>query len=486
MKILFVASEVMPFSKTGGLADVAGALPAALAKRGHDVLVVTPRYGFIQDLRMKPLHQELRLKFPYGTEVGTLHSVTVNPNLQVLFLRHPSYFDRPGIYQENGREYGDNAQRFAFLSVGALTAAQLVKFVPDIVHANDWQTGLTPLALKRGYRGTSLEHAKSVFTIHNLAYQGQFPKDVMTSLGLPWDVFTSEGLEFYDRVSFLKAGLAYADALTTVSRKYAEEIQSPEHGVGLHGFLQGRKNDLHGILNGVDYAEWNPETDSHLPARFSAKDLSGKAACKRALLKTFGLPVEAEVRPLFGIVTRLAEQKGIDILLDALERLLWKDLSFVALGNGEGRYEDALRWLKQRYPDKVGIHIGFDNVLSHQLEAGCDFFVMPSRYEPCGLNQMYSLKYGTIPIVRATGGLDDTVLDAGASQQNGFKFVDYQGVALAQAMERALEMYQGNQPRLAQLRKTGMAMDFSWDTAARAYEELYEGLVGRTSRAVST
>jgi len=485
MKILFVASEVVPFSKTGGLADVAGALPAALARLGHSVLVVTPRYGSVRDPRIRSMNQELRLRFPYGTEVASLHEANLSAGHRVVLLGHPSYYDRPGLYSENGRDYGDNPQRFAFLSVAALTVSQLLKFVPDIVHVNDWQTGLAPLALKRGYRGTSLERAKSVLTIHNLAYQGIFPKDVMGALGLPWDVFTPEGLEFYDNVSFLKAGLSFADSITTVSPRYAKEIQSPEQGVGLHGLVQLRQADLHGILNGVDYDEWNPETDVHIAARFSAKNLDGKDVCKRALLQRFGLPGEAQTRPLFGIVTRLAEQKGIDILLDAMQRMLWKDFSFVAVGNGEARYEDALRWLKQRYPDKVGVHIGFDNALAHQVEAGADFFLMPSRYEPCGLNQMYSLRYGTVPLVRATGGLDDTVNDADSPTPTGFKFVEYQGSALAQTMERALEAF-ATPSRMATLRKNGMSRDFSWDSAARQYQELYESLVGKgVSRAAS-
>jgi starch synthase len=480
MNILFVSSEVVPFSKTGGLADVAGALPGVLAARGHTVMVVTPRYAFIRDDRIKPLGKEIRLKFPFGTEVGALQGARMSARHQVVFLNHPGYFDRPGLYQENGRDYPDNAQRFAFLGIGALSAAQTLQFVPDIVHLNDWQTGLTALALKRGYQQTSLGRARSVLTIHNLAYAGTFSKQLMPVLGIPWDAFTPEGLEFYDNLSFLKAGLAYADALTTVSPRYAKEIQTPEAGVGLDGILRARSSALHGILNGIDTNEWDPRSDAHLPARFGPDQLEGKQACKRALLEAFGLPPQALIRPVFGVVTRLAEQKGIDILLDALEQKLWKDLTFVAVGNGEPRFEDALRWLKQRYPDKVGLRIGFDNPLAHLVEAGSDFFLMPSRYEPCGLNQMYSLRYGTVPVVRATGGLDDTVFDEGSPAPNGFKFFEYSGGALADAMERALAAYE-DPALMARLRRHGMNADFSWDRAGRAYERVYEGLLGKST-----
>jgi starch synthase len=475
MKILFIASEVSPFSKTGGLGDVSGALPTALAALGHDVKVVTPRYREVRDTgQLHPTGESLLLRFPFGEVGGPLLSTRLSENLEVLFLENePFYGNRDGLYGDASGEYRDNARRFAYLCVGALQAAQRVRFVPDIIHLNDWQTGLVPVALRRGYQGTPLGQAKCVFTIHNLAYQGRFPKDTMSDLGLPWDLFTAEdGLEFHDTVNFLKAGLVFSDALTTVSPTYAREIQTPEQGYGLDGLLRHRAHALHGILNGIDTHVWNPRTDTFLPARYGAQDLRGKALCKLDLLGRFGLP--AGDAPVFGIVTRLAWQKGVDLLLESLPAALQADIRFVAVGNGEGHLEDGLRRLQERYPKQVGVHIGFDAGLSHLLEAGADFFVMPSRYEPCGLNQMYSLRYGTVPIVRATGGLVDTV--EGGLDGNGVLFESFHPTALLAAMRRALALY-ADPPRLEAFRRRGMEKDFSWTASARKYEGLFASLL---------
>lgn len=468
-----MSSEVAPFSKTGGLADVAAALPEALAGLGHEVRVVTPLYGTVKhDGRIQRTGQVVRLRFPFGDQLAALHEARMGPRHATWFLDHPGFYRRAGLYGDAGGDYPDNHRRFAFLSVGALTAAQLLKFPPDVVHLNDWQTGLAAVALKRGYQGTELRRARSVFTIHNLAYQGVFSKAVMGDLGLPWELFTERQLEFHDAVSFMKAGLAFADALTTVSRRYAEEIQTPEYGNQLDPFLRARADRLHGILNGVDYKEWDPRTDRFLPAHYSADDLSGKARCKEALLDAFNLSGGV---PVFGVVTRLAAQKGIDILVDGLQRMLHRDLRVVVLGSGEERYEAALRRLAQLAPGKVAVQIGFDNALAHLIEAGSDFFLMPSRYEPCGLNQLYSLRYGTPPIVRAVGGLDDTVIDAGQPDGNGVKFEHYDGAAVAWGIDRALELY-WNPDWLGPVRRRGMLQDFGWEVSARKYEALYRTL----------
>lgn len=473
MKILYVASEVTPFSKTGGLGDVAGSLPAALAELGHEVKIVTPRYASIKADQLTPTGHHLELRFPFGIERGPILALRQSPNLEVLFLENEHFYGRGGIYGDAWGEFGDNHRRFAYLSLGALQAAQRLGFYPDIIHVNDWQTGLVPVALQRGYQGTALARARSVFTIHNLAYQGQFSKYVMEDLGLPWELFTAEhGLEFYDTVNFLKGGIQFADALTTVSPTYAKEIQQPEGGASLDGLLRRRQGVLTGILNGIDVHEWSPETDTYLPARYGANDLSGKAVCRRELLRRFGLREDTEA-PVFGIVSRLAWQKGVDLLLEVMPQALHSDIRFVAVGSGEGHYEDGLRALQHHFPQQVGTFIGFDQGLSHLVEAGADFFIMPSRYEPCGLNQMYSLRYGTVPIVRATGGLVDTV--DGGLDGNGILFEAFHPTALLAALRRAQALY-AEPDRLLAFQRRGMGQDFSWAVSARKYERLFASL----------
>ncbi len=471
MRVLFISSEVAPFSKTGGLGDVAGALPAALASLGHDVKVVTPRYRDVRGAeRLVPTGQSLLLRFPFGELSGPILSTRVAERLEVLFLENDFLFgSRHGLYGDAWGAFSDNHRRFAYLCVGALQAAQRLGFIPDIVHANDWQTGLVPVALRRGFQAGPLADARSVFTIHNLAYTGQFSKDVMGDLGLPWDLFTAHGgLEFHDTVSFLKAGLVFSDALTTVSPTYAREIQTPEQGHGLDGLLRHRAHRLHGILNGIDAREWNPEEDAYLPAHYGVKDMAGKAVCKRELLARFGL--EDTTAPVFGFVSRLAWQKGVDLLLEVLPAALHADIRVVGVGSGEAPLEEGLRALQSRYPKQVAVHLGFDAGLSHLVEAGADFFLMPSRYEPCGLNQMYSLRYGTVPIVRATGGLVDTV--EGGLDGNGILFEAFHKAALLAAIRRALALY-AEPPRLAEFRRRGMEKDFSWDASGRRYQALF-------------
>jgi starch synthase len=477
VKILFLASEVAPYSKTGGLADVAGALPAALAELGHEVVVATPHHSSLRARDpLQWLDRTLTLRFPFGSETATYALATPRPRHRILFVGNSRFFARSSLYGDQRGDYPDNHLRFAFFTMASLNATSVLDFWPDVVHLNDWQTGLGSVALQRGYRGTSLENARSVFTIHNLAYQGVFPKRAMDELGLPWELFVPTGLEFYDQLSFLKAGIAFSDAITTVSPRYAQEIQTPESGWGLDGLLRIRNHVLYGILNGVDVDEWNPATDRHLPHHYDAEDLSGKEQCKAKLLEDFRLSPGAERRgpPLFGIVSRLVSQKGFDILLPALPWLLEQEVRFVALGSGEPRFEQGLRSLQRAFPRKMGLHVGYDVALSHLIEAGSDFFLMPSLYEPCGLNQMYSLLYGTAPIVRSVGGLEDTVIDVEAPDGNGIKFGPFDPGALVGALRRALALY-SDEPRFEAVRVRGMRTDFSWKHSAREYETVYRG-----------
>jgi starch synthase len=473
MKILFLASEVAPYSKTGGLGDVAKALPAALAARGHEVWVVTPLYRSVKRDGLSSTGERIRLRFPFGQQGADLFEARPREGLRLLFLDHPGFYDRDGIYTDAQGDFWDNHRRFGFFSIGALSAAEHLGFIPDNVHHNDWQCGPAAVAVKRGYQASALGQARTVFTIHNLAYQGMFRKGVMEDLGLPWDLFTTEGLEFHDAVNFMKAGIAFSDAITTVSERYAQEIQTPDYGCNLDGFLRARRNRLVGIVNGVDTEEWDPATDPMLPARYSADDLANKRLCKQALRREFGLPDREGDRPLFGLVSRLTGQKGISLLHQTLPWAMAADLEVVLLGSGEGRFEGMLRELAHRFPGRIAARIGFDARLSHLIEAGSDFFLMPSVYEPCGLNQMYSLRYGTIPIVRATGGLDDTVRQFTEPRGNGIKFNDYLPDALAWAMNRALELY-ANPDWLRQVQHHGMTEDFSWNRSAEKYERLYQ------------
>jgi starch synthase len=466
VKVLFISSEVAPFSKTGGLADVSAALPKALLQRGLDVLTVTPLWPQVPREGLTAAGS-VTLQFPFGPVTLTLLRKD-----SFLFLEQPELFDRPNIYGE-----ADDHRRFAFFSMGALAAAQRLGFQPDVVHANDWPSGLVPLALSRGFSTSSLKRAHSVFTIHNLAYTGSFSKDVMGDLGLPWDLFTTDGIEFYGHVSYLKAGLAYAEALTTVSPTYAREIQTPHDGYGFDGLLRSRSGQLKGILNGIDIDEWDPLADRHLAARFSADDLAGKEQCTRALLDKLKLkvPKKKERPPVFGTVGRLADQKGVELLIGALPGVLDRGALAVVVGTGEDRFVKALHELHRRYPHSLHVWVGFDEALAHQIEAGVDFFVMPSKYEPCGLNQMYSLRYGTVPVVRAVGGLDDTVVDLSQPEATGIKFREYSTHALYQALERAMQLW-SDKKALDEVRRRGMRQDFSWGQAAAKYEALYQQL----------
>ncbi len=486
MKILFAASEAAPFARTGGLGDVAGALPEALYRLGHDVRLIMPLYRAVDVKRHRLSQVASRLEVPAagGSQRVDVLGGHLSGGVPVYFVRHDPSFDRDGLYQApSGEDFSDNAERFALFCRAAFEVCQALSFRPEVLHAHDWQTALLPVYLKTVLRRDPFfEGTTTVFTIHNLGYQGLFPPDTLPRLQLPGDLFTSAGLEFYGKVNLLKGGLIFADLLTTVSRRYSQEIQTSEQGFGLDGVLRERRSELFGILNGIDPKEWNPAIDPHIAAYYTAADLSGKARCKQDLQQRFQLPVRAKV-PLLGVISRLAEQKGLDLLRDILDTLMALDLQLVLLGSGEKALEAAFLQAAATYPSKLGVKIGFDTPLSHQIEAGADLFLMPSRYEPCGLNQMYSLAYGTIPIVRATGGLDDTVVqfDPGTGEGNGFKFEEATGAALHLAIRMALALF----PEKAQwgrLVTNAMAANFAWDRSAQEYVQLYRQALAQRRR----
>jgi starch synthase len=473
MRILFVASEGLPFSKTGGLADVVEALPKALVAQGHDVAVVLPRYRNtqIKNIVIKSLTIPMgtSLRFPRiadGARPG---------GVQYFFVDDPQYFDREQLYGVGGRDYPDNAERFAEFARAAIELAKQL-WMPDVIHCHDWQSALVPVLLRTAYTpDPQLSGIPVIFTIHNMGYHGLFSRDALARIGLPDSLFRIDALEFFGHLNYLKGGLLFSDYLTTVSRKYAEEIQTTEYGQGLDGVVRTRADHLVGILNGVDYSVWNPEVDSLIAARYSASDLSGKQACKRDLLAAFQLPEENLQRPLIGIVSRFADQKGFDLLAQVADELMQEDMAIVALGSGEAKHERMFRELSQQFPERLAVKIAYDNTLAHKIEAGADIFLMPSRYEPCGLNQIYSLRYGTVPVVRATGGLDDTIepFDPASGRGTGFKFSEYTGPALLAALHEALATY-GDKTAWRRLQANGMAKDFSWNASALEYGRLYD------------
>ncbi|MFN0061570.1 MAG: glycogen synthase GlgA [Myxococcaceae bacterium] len=471
MRVLFVSPEVASFSRTGGLGDVCSALSTALAALGVQVDVVTPGYRQISNDGLRTLPGKTKVSFPHRIEeLGTRVRVE-SPSHRVFLLDHLSFSERDGLYGDAQGPFADNAERFALLSFGALALAERLALAPDVVHAHDWQGGLAMFALKRRDPRSPLGRARGVMTLHNVAYQGVFPKHLVETLGLGWDAFTPQRIEFHDQVSFLKAGVAYADAVTTVSARYAREIETPEFGEGLHDFLRENRKKLVGIVNGIDTTEWNPATDHNIAARYSATDLSGKAACKQALRQELGLD-PAGNPPLFVIVSRFVSQKGLTLVLDVLDALMERGAQLAVLGTGDGALENAFLAAAKKYPARVGVRIGFLPALAHRMEAGGDFFLMPSRFEPCGLNQMYSLRYGTLPIVRATGGLDDTVTDLAEPRANGIKFQAWDAESFWHAVERGLALYRDT-PALTALQKRGMALDLGWEKAARQYLEVY-------------
>ncbi len=477
LRILFVTPEAVPYAKTGGLADVAGALPKSLQALGAEINLVMPYYRMVKGSGLPHQYLGGEIEVPMGDEKlkADLYLGHLNPHVPIYFIGREEFFDREYLYSTPRGDYFDNAERFIFFSKAALLLCQHLGFSPDILHHHEWQTGLIPAYLKSVYQNNPLfRHTAVIFTIHNIAYQGLFKKEKFWLTGLPAEMYNPEGIEFWERINFMKAGIVYADAINTVSKKYSEEIQTPEFGYGLEGILRKRKKDLYGILNGVDYQDWNPSHDSYLIAPYHLKDLSGKRECKKDLLNEFHLPPSLNDVPLLGMISRLADQKGFDLLMEILEELFALDIGFVLLGTGEQKYHDLFTQVAHKYPQKAGIRIAYDDHLAHKIEAGADIFLMPSKYEPCGLNQIYSLKYGTIPVVRATGGLDDTVThyDPATKKGNGFKFVRYDAKEFLSTIKMAIRFY--DQPEhWTSLLQNALAADFSWGRSAETYLQLY-------------
>ncbi|MBN2507962.1 MAG: glycogen synthase GlgA [Verrucomicrobia bacterium] len=477
MRILLASSEVHPYSKTGGLADMAAALAKFLGRAGHRVGVVTPLYRGVAERFASLQHFDWHLDLPLGAQRVRAEVFTLEPseNVTFYFIKQPPFYDRPCLYNERDLDYPDNPARFIYFAKCVANLARYLPWKPQILHGHDWQAGVVPLLVlhQKTHEGW-WDAPRTCHTIHNLAYQGNCPLGDYTLTNLPPTYLHAHGAEFYGRFSLLKTGIAFADVLTTVSPRYAIEITTPRHGCGLDGALRARRQSLVGVLNGVDYDEWNTEHNRYLKHPYSARNLQGKAAEKASLQQELRLPPRPDV-PLFAAITRLAHQKGIDLLLGALMEMLASDIQFVLLGTGQPSLEHAFRHLASRYPHKTAIRIAFDQGLSHRIEAGADFFLMPSAFEPCGLNQMYSLRYGTLPIVRTTGGLDDTVVDISEDRKHptGIKFTEYSARALAKAVRKAIALYEC--PGLFQrYRRNAMKADFSWQRTAQRYVEIYE------------
>jgi len=476
MKIVHVASELFPYAKTGGLADAAASLAGMLANSGHEVLVFMPGYRTALEHRdAAGAERRFRLKIEMGNQFlsGDVRVFSPRKNLTVHLICREEFFDRSAPYGNGERDYEDNADRFIFFCKGVVETLRLADVEADVVHAHDWQAALLPLLLRETERRQGVTLAmKTVFTIHNIAFQGVFPRATFARTNLPEELNSMDGLEYYEQVNFMKGGILFADRVTTVSPRYAQEIQTPEFGCGLDGVVQTREEDIVGLLNGVDTNIWNPASDELLPMRYSAGNMSGKQACRAELLKRVGLEVNFG-GPVIGMVCRLTEQKGIDLLLANQEFFLTKDCRLIVLGSGERRYEDALRALVARAPKKIALCAKLDEAMSHLIEAGGDFFAMPSLFEPCGLNQMYSQQYGTVPIVSRVGGLVDTVIDADEFPASGTGLMcEPNAASFRDALNRALALF-ADKPRYAAVQQRAMAHDFSWKTAAAGYETLY-------------
>jgi len=481
MKIAFAASEVVPFAKTGGLADVSGALPVELEKLGHDVKVFMPKYYSVDEHKFNLEYQSWANTMPIRV-AGIVHEVQLykgylpNSKVEIYFIDCPYFFHRHNLYTNDH----DEDQRFICFSKSVIEAIQRLLWSPDIIHCNDWQTGLIPLYIKDNYSWDKMfENTATVFTVHNIGYQGKFPQKTLFNAEIREDLFYHGGrIEQDGLVNFLKTGLSFADLINTVSETYAKELMTPEYSAGMHHLLKYREKDFYGIINGVDYEVWNPETDKLIPYNYSKEGLSGKEKNKEELLKKFSMPYQKDI-PLIGIISRLAIQKGFDLIQASLGELMHFNAQWIVLGSGEQKYENMFQALHEQIPHNVGVYIGYNNDLAHLIEAGADIFLMPSHYEPCGLNQIYSLKYGTVPVVRKTGGLADTVQDwneyntYGMDTGNGFSFVEYKPAALVNAVQRALGDYH-NKPIWKKIQLNGMHQDYSWEHSARQYEELYK------------
>ena len=479
VKLLFAASEMTPFAKTGGLGDVVGALPSALTELGHEVTCCVPFYRCARQAAPEARRTGISFAIPVGSERRTavILAGTTPDGVRVLFVQHDEFFDRSELYHTGERPYEDNAARYIFFSKAVVELLGYDRYRPDVLHCHDWQTGLVPadLLYRQQTRGAAY-NVKTVFTIHNLAYQGLFPSADFRLTNLPGEFFTPRALEFYGQLNLMKGGLVFSDAITTVSPTYAKEILTREGGCGLEPVLQGRRDDIRGMLNGADYRAWDPSTDPVLKHPYGAADPAGKRVCRAELLRQLG--VEAgDATPVAAFVSRLTEQKGVDLLLQSLEDVLRLGLVVVVLGKGEQRYEERLQELARQQAGRLVVRITHDEELSHQIQGGADLLLMPSRFEPCGLTQLYALKYGTIPVVHATGGLIDTVtpFDEKTGTGHGFRFSEFAPRAFVGAVQQAVSAYQ--QPKhWKRIMENAMACDFSWQASARKYEELYAAL----------
>jgi starch synthase len=483
LRVLMATPEAVPLAKTGGLADVAGALPKFLQPLGCDLRLVMPYYRMVRESGRPFQSLGEDLEIPVGDELikAEIYEGQLTKEIPVYCIGCEEFFDRASLYGTAKGDYFDNAERFIFFSKAVLALSRTLDVAPDVIHHHEWQTGLIPAYLKTVCQSDPFfSHTATVFTLHNIAYQGVFRKEKFRLTGLPAETYNPEGIEFWERINLMKSGIVYADMINTVSQKYSEEIQTPEYGCGLEGILKKRRGDLCGILNGVDYQDWDPSHDPHLIRTYRLEDLSGKRECKRDVLKVFELPSSLENRPLFGMISRLADQKGFDLLVDIAEELFSLDIGFILLGTGERKYQDLFTQLAQKYPRKAGIRIAYDDRLAHKIEAGADLFLMPSKYEPCGLNQIYSLKYGTLPVVRATGGLEDTIqtYDPLTRHGNGFKFVRYRGQDFLDQIKRAIDFYH-RPDHWKQLIHNAMKADFSWERSAATYFQLYQRAVAK-------
>lgn len=478
MRILIAAAEAAPFAKTGGLADVTSALAKAFSRRNHEVALILPKYLMMDraGYRTEPIDIPLLFRMESEERTGWIHRGKLpNTDIPVYFVVNDRYYNRNGIYQEKGRDYPDNLARFSFFCRAVIEFLKSEEFGPQIIHCHDWQSSLIPALLKTvESHHSDLSRLRTVFTVHNFAYQGVFPKDQLEVTGLPWSAFTPEGLEYFGDLNLLKAGLVYSDWITTVSERYAAEVMTPEYGCGMEAIVEAQRHRLMGILNGVDYDIWDPAIDPNIAANYGLHDLSGKAACKAALQEESGFTVDPNI-PLLTVVSRFDEQKGLDLVFEALELLLLDDeLQFVILGEGQPEYERMFLDLKTRFPNQVAAHFRKDEELAHRIQAGADLFLMPSRYEPCGLAQLYGLKYGTPPVVRYSGGLADTVRDYNDAQMDGYGFVFHKPEAreLIHAIRRALAVFRDKTAWTA-LQRRGMACDFSWSVSVEVYERLF-------------
>jgi starch synthase len=481
MKILFLSPEMAPFAKTGGLADVAGSLPGALVRQGAEVLVVVPLYRVTREKDLDLLTAGLPLSVRLGAQVlgVNVYEMEVEDRLKVCFIEREDMFDRPNLYGNSAGDYYDNLERFSLYAHAALKLAEAFSFRPSVIHCHDWQTGLVPPLVKGPLTPSeTVGRVPTVFTIHNIGYQGLFPSEKLGVTGLSEaDFYHAEGLEYWGNISLLKAGIVYATAVTTVSPRYSREIQTGEYGKGMEGVLRNRKKDLHGILNGVDYGVWDPAIDRLIPCNYSPRHMSGKGRCKTSLMEEMGIAPSFRDKPLLAMISRLDTQKGLDLVLEILDTLLEMEVAFVVLGAGEEAIQEGLRQAAKRHPGKVGLEIGFNEGLAHRIMAGADLFLIPSRYEPCGLTQMYALKYGTVPVVRATGGLDDTIVafDPQTGEGNGFKFSEYAAGPFLREIEASLALYE-DKGIWDGLMANGMRADFSWNRSARLYLDLFESL----------